>query len=143
MRNQQHQAIRPHRSRAETRTGVFCGGLLALLTVPVHLVVSEDASELLSALLIAAIAAVYVGFAIADGRRRTIALQAAVCLAFVVAAAALYRAAPMALPVLYVLHGLWDLLHHRTTLPMPRWYVPLCLVYDLATACALWAIWLS
>ena len=63
-------------------------------------------------------------------------------LAFIGAAAAAYLYAPLAIPSLYVLHGLWDMAHHPTSMPMPGWYVPFCLVYDVLAALILWAIWL-
>mmetsp|Transcript_43423 Transcript_43423/g.108473 ORF Transcript_43423/g.108473 Transcript_43423/m.108473 type:complete len:97 (-) Transcript_43423:115-405(-) len=38
----------------------------------------------------------------------------------------------------YVCHGVWDALHHGAVkTPCPRWYIPLCLVYDWAVALAL------
>lgn len=134
--------LREARTAGQTRGGVISAGLLALLTVPIHLVLPPPVSELLAALVLSGIAAVYVGFAIVEGGRGTIALQSTACLGFIGAACAAYLLAPRALPVLYILHGLWDLVHHRTTLPMPGWYVPLCFVYDLLVALALWAIWL-
>jgi hypothetical protein len=133
---------RARRTDGETRGGVVSAGLLAALTAPIHLFLPLAVSELLAALVISGIAGIYVGFAISDGRRTVIALQSCVCLAFIGAAAAASLYAPLAIPALYVLHGLWDAAHHRTSLPMPGWYVPFCLVYDVLAALVLWAIWL-
>jgi hypothetical protein len=130
------------RTARDTKGGVVSAGLLALLTVPLHLLLPVAVSELLAALVLAGIAAIYVGFAIVDGRKMAIVIQSAICLAFIGAASAAYLLDPLAIPALYVLHGIWDLAHHRTSLPLPGWYVPLCLVYDLLAALALWAIWL-
>jgi hypothetical protein len=115
---------------------------LALITVPIHLVRPVHVSKLLASMVLSGISAIYLGFAIAEGSTRGILLQSAICIAFIAAASAAYLLAPLALPVLYILHGLWDVAHFRTSLPMPGWYVPLCLVYDLLAALSLWAIWL-
>jgi hypothetical protein len=123
------------------RNASISGGLLALITVPVHLVLPQAVSELLAALVIAAIAGVYVGFAAAHGGVARVVLQGIVCPAFIGAAVLALVRAPLLLPALYIAHGLWDLAHHRSALPMPRWYVPLCLVYDVLAGLALWAIW--
>ena len=131
-----------HRTEGETRGGVVSAGLLAVLTAPIHLFLPTDVSELLAALVLSGIAGIYVGFAVSAGHRTAIVLQSCACLAFIGAAAAAYLHAPLAIPALYVLHGLWDIAHHRTSLPMPGWYVPFCLVYDVLAALVLWAIWL-
>lgn len=79
---------RAHRTASETRGGAVSGGLLALLTMPLHLVLPLQVSELLAALVLAGIAAVYVGFAIVEGSTRAIVLQSVTCLAFIGAACA-------------------------------------------------------
>ena len=130
------------RSIRDTRGGVLSAGLLALITVPIHLLLPQHVSELLAAMVLAGVVAIYVSFALAEGSTCSILLQSSICLAFIGAASVAYLAIPLGLPVFYVLHGLWDVAHHRTSLPMPGWYVPLCLVYDVLTALALWAMWL-
>jgi hypothetical protein len=130
------------RTEGETRGGVISAGFLAALTAPIHLFLPTAVSELLAALVICGIAGIYVGFAVSGGHRTAIALQSCVCLAFIGAATPAYLYEPLAIPALYVLHGLWDAAHHRTSLPMPGWYVPFCLVYDVLAALVLWAIWL-
>jgi uncharacterized membrane protein len=84
------------------------------------------------AVLLAGIAAVYVGFAIADGRTPFLVMQGAGVLAFGALAVAGLSVHTGFLAVGYLLHGIWDLLHHRTDVPgrQAPWYIPLCLAYD-------------
>ena len=80
------------------------------------------------------------GFRHYRGSIPSILLQSEIFLGFIDPASADYLRIPCAHLGLYILHGLWDVAHHRTSLPMPGWYVPLCLVYDVLAAFALWAI---
>jgi len=84
------------------------------------------------AVLLAGIAAVYVGFAIADGRTLFLVTQVAGVLAFGALTVAGLSVHTGFLVAGYVLHGVWDVLHHRTDVPGRRapWYIPLCLTYD-------------
>lgn len=82
-----------------------------------------------------AIAAVYIGFAVADGRPRVIAVECAVGALFVVAAA-VAAAGPAWILVLGLAgHGLKDLWQHRTGFVAgTRWWPPFCLVVDWTVA---------
>ena len=62
------------------------GGLASLATLPLHFLLPVAASIQLSAIFLALIAGVYVGFAVRDGRIRFIALESGVALLFVLAA---------------------------------------------------------
>jgi hypothetical protein len=100
---------------------------------------------LMYALMVAAIAFIYVGFALADGRPGIVALESAVALAFFwVATGALKAWAPLA-GLGLVLHGIWDLLHHprAITTRLPGWYPPMCAVYDWVLAAIFFACWTS
>lgn len=66
------------------------------------------------ALGLVVIAAIYVGFAVADGIPRVIAIETGVALAFVVVAAAAITGSPWLLVAGLVGHGLKDLWQHRT-----------------------------
>jgi len=65
------------------------------------------------ALELALIAAVYIGFAVADGRRQVIAVECLVAAAFVVLAAASVTGPAWLLVLGYAGHGAKDLLQHR------------------------------
>ncbi len=86
----------------------------------------------LHAVLLGAIAAVYVGFALADGRLGIVTAEAMVALAFLGTALAGLGLDPVWIGIGLAGHGVWDVLHHprgiRTRIP--SWYPPLCAVYD-------------
>src|SRR3978361_802927 len=60
------------------------------------------------------IAAIYIGFAVADGRARVIAVESSVTSAFVIVAAAAITGSPWLLVIGMAGHGLKDLWQHRT-----------------------------
>ena len=66
------------------------------------------------ALSVVLIAAVYIGFAVADGRPAVIAVETAVAGAFVVLAAAGITGSAWLLVVALIAHGFKDLWQHRT-----------------------------
>jgi hypothetical protein len=81
------------------------------------------------------IASVYIGFAVADGRPRVIAVESAVAGAFVLVAAAAITGTPWLLVVGLVGHGFKDLWQHRTQFVAgTRWWPPFCLVVDFVAA---------
>jgi hypothetical protein len=90
------------------------------------------------ALSLALIAAVYIGFAVADGRPRILATEASVAGLFVVIAAAAVTG-PAWLPVIgFTGHGLKDLWQHRRRyVANTRWWPPFCLVVDWVAAAIL------
>jgi hypothetical protein len=65
-------------------------------------------------LSIVLIAAVYIGFAVADGRPKVIVVECAVASVFVVLAAIAVTGTAWLLVLAYVGHGLKDLWQHRT-----------------------------
>jgi hypothetical protein len=90
------------------------------------------------ALSIALIAAVYIGFAVADGRPRVIAVETAVAAVFVVVAAAGVTGPAWLLVVGFVGHGVKDLWQHRRQfVANTRWWPPFCLVVDWVAAAIL------
>jgi hypothetical protein len=90
------------------------------------------------ALSIALIAAVYIGFAVADGRPRVIAVEVVVAAAFVVVAAAGVTGPAWLLLLGFVGHGFKDLWQHRRQfVANTRWWPPFCLVIDFVAAAIL------
>jgi hypothetical protein len=90
------------------------------------------------ALSIALIAAVYIGFAVADGRPRVIAVETAVAAVFVVLAAASVTGPAWLLVLGFVGHGFKDLWQHRRQfVANTRWWPPFCLVVDWVAAAIL------
>src|SRR3954463_12020317 len=81
------------------------------------------------------IAAIYIGFAVADGRGRVIAVETTVASAFVIVGAAAVTGSPWLLVIGMAGHGLKDLWQHRTQfVANTRWWPPFCLVVDFVVA---------
>jgi hypothetical protein len=92
-------------------------------------------SAIVYALGLAVVAAIYIGFAVADGRVRVIAVESSVAFTFAVVSAAAITATPWLLVVGFVGHGLKDLWQHRTRfVANTRWWPPFCLAVDLVVA---------
>src|SRR5215210_189790 len=87
------------------------------------------------ALGLAIIAGIYVGFAVADGRAKVIAVESGVAFAFVVVAAAAVTGSPWLLVAGLAGHGLKDLWQHRTHfVANTRCGPPFCMVVDWVVA---------
>ena len=87
------------------------------------------------ALSIALIAAVYIGFAVADGRPTVIAVETVVASAFVVLAAAGVTGSAWLLVLGFAGHGLKDLWQHRSHyVANTRWWPPFCMTIDWVAA---------
>lgn len=120
------------------------GGMLALASLPLHVILDRPASEQVAAIMLAAIGAIYIGFALQDGRLRTVQIEASVGVLFLCCAVIGATIQPWAIPAAYAAHGIWDGAHHRhIDTDMPRWYIPFCAVYDWVFAIGIAAIWLT
>lgn len=87
------------------------------------------------ALGLGVIAAVYIGFAVADGRRTVLAVESGVAGMFVIVAAAAIIGTPWLLVAGFLGHGLKDLWQHRRQfVANTRWWPPFCLVVDWVVA---------
>jgi hypothetical protein len=87
------------------------------------------------ALMIALIAAVYVGLAVRDGRAHVIAVESMVVVAFFTAAATAVAVTPWLLVAIYLAHGAKDLWQHRHGFVRgTRWWPPFCFAVDMAVA---------
>ena len=87
------------------------------------------------ALGLALIAAIYIGFAVADGRPPVIVVESAVAAVFVVLAAAGITGPAWLLVLGFTGHGLKDLWQHRSHyVANTRWWPPFCLVVDWVVA---------
>ena len=87
------------------------------------------------ALAISLIASVYIGFAVADGRPRVIAIETCVAAAFVIIASIAVTESPWLLVAAYAGHGFKDLWQHRTHLVRgTRWWPPFCATIDWLVA---------
>ena len=90
------------------------------------------------ALLLALIAAVYIGFAVADGRPKVIAVESSIAGAFVVLAAAGVTGSAWLLVLGYAGHGLKDFWQERSHyVAGTRWWPPFCAAVDWLVAVVL------
>jgi hypothetical protein len=81
------------------------------------------------------IASVYIGFAVADGRWKVIAVESGVVAVFVVVAAAAVTGSPWLLVAGLTAHGFKDLWQHRVGfVANTNWWPPFCLVVDWVAA---------
>jgi hypothetical protein len=81
------------------------------------------------------IAAVYVGFGVADGRRRVLAVETGVAASFIVIAAIAVTGPAWLIVGGLAGHGLKDLWQHRTGfVANTRWWPSFCAVVDLVAA---------
>ena len=87
------------------------------------------------ALGLALIAAIYIGFSVADGRAKVIAAECSVAGLFVVVAAVSVTGSAWLAALGLAGHGLKDLRQHRTQFVRGmRWWPPFCATVDFAAA---------
>jgi len=85
-------------------------------------------------LALVVIAPVYIGLAVADGRKVVVATEIAVASVFIILATLAIKLAWLGVIAL-VAHGLKDLWQHRTHfVANTRWWPPFCLVVDFVAA---------
>ena len=87
------------------------------------------------ALMLTLIAAVYIGFAVSDGRTQVIIVESTVVAAFFIASAAALTVTPWLIVAVYLAHGVKDAWQHRTQFVRgTRWWPPFCFAVDLTVA---------
>jgi hypothetical protein len=125
----------PARSlRAPVLWGVVVGAIQA--ASPLALWWLDSAT--VYALGLIAIAAIYIGFAVADGRPTVITVESAVAAVFVVLGAVGVSGPAWLLALGFAGHGLKDLWQHRSHfVANTRWWPPFCWVVDWVVAAAL------
>lgn len=90
------------------------------------------------AVALALIAAIYIGFSVADGRWKVIAVESTVAAVFVVVAAIAITGPAWLLVAGLTGHGLKDLWQHRTNFVAgTRWWPPFCVAADWVAAAIL------
>ena len=119
---------------------VLAGAVLGLATDAVMLALPRQQARWLSSAALAATGGVYLGFAVADGRRSALLVQTGELVGFTaLAALAVQRDSPGLLGAGWLAHVTWDALHHRGRGPtrVRSWYPALCVGYDVAVAAPL------
>jgi hypothetical protein len=122
-------------SRPVARAAVLWGVVVGLLQAATPVVFWWLDSATIYALGLVGIAFVYIGFAVADGRPKVIAVESSVTFAFVLVAAVAVTGTPWLLVIGLAAHGLKDLWQHRTHfVSTTRWWPPFCMVVDWVVA---------
>ena len=122
-------------STASNRAPMLWGIAVGIMQAATPLVFWWLDSATVYALGLIVIAAIYVGFAVADGRLKIIATETGVAFGFVVISAAAITASSWLLVIGFVGHGLKDLWQHRTHfVSNTRWWPPFCMVVDWVVA---------
>jgi len=143
---QQHRSAHQH---LEVKSPLGLAVLLFVLTVLAP--VSDRVFYQLNVLMLVGIAGAYIGFAALGSTWKGLVVemtsfQVFLGLAFYSLNADMNGDGALVLSLGYFLHGVWDVLHHRswnvTPVDVSSWYPPFCLYYDVAIALyILWRFW--
>jgi hypothetical protein len=125
----------PLAARPAIRRAVLWAVVVGVVQAATPLVFWWLDSATVYALGLVLIAGIYVGFAVADGRPKVIAVESGVASAFVVVAAAAVTGSPWLLVAGLAAHGLKDHWQHRSRFVAgTRWWPPFCMVVDWVVA---------
>ena len=117
------------------RTPIVWGVVVGVLQAAAPVAFFWLAPATVGALGLALIAAIYIGFAVADGRPHVLAVETGVAAAFVVVAAAAVTGSGWLLVAGLAGHGCKDLWQHRTRfVANTRWWPPFCATVDFVAA---------
>jgi hypothetical protein len=125
--------------------GMAVGAGLGLLAIAFAAPLSDTNARASLAILLWAIGAVYLGFAISHGRTSAMVVQAISATVFVnVAFIAVQQESDLLLGLGFLAHAAWDWLHHDGHGPtrVRSWYPPFCVVADIVIAVPVLAGWI-
>ena len=123
------------RLRALPGAAIGCGAVTGAIQAASPLAFWWLAPRTVYALGLVLIAAVYIGFGVADGRGHVIAIESTVAGLFVVVAAVGVSGSAWLLVLGLAGHGLKDLWQHRTQFVRnTRWWPPFCATVDWVAA---------
>ena len=128
-------AVQTRSFRRSLSTPVAWGVVVGALQAAAPLAFFWLEPTTVGALGLAVIAAIYIGFAVADGRRHVLAVETAVAAVFVVVAAAAVTGTLWLIVAGLAGHGLKDMWQHRTGFVAgTRWWPPFCASVDFVAA---------
>ena len=128
-------AVPAHSLRRSLRTPVAWGACFGVAQVASPLAFPWLDAVTVYALSLPLIAAVYIGFAVADGRAHVLAVETVVASVFVVTAAAALSVSPWLIVAGLAGHGVKDAWQHRTQFVAgTRWWPPFCAAVDVVAA---------
>ena len=125
----------PGRHKASMRTAIAWGVVVGVIQAASPLALWWLDPATVYAFGLAAIAAIYIGFAVADGRARIIVVECGVAMAFVVIAAAGITGSAWLLAFGFAAHGVKDAWQQRSQfVDGTRWWPPFCATVDWVVA---------
>jgi hypothetical protein len=131
----QESTAAPGRGRGGLRVPVTWGVVIGIVQAAAPLAFWWLDAATVYAVSLVLIAAVYIGFAVADGRRGVLGAEIGVATIFVVVATAAVTGSPWLLVAGFLAHGFKDLWQHRRQfVANTRWWPPFCCVVDLVAA---------
>jgi uncharacterized protein DUF6010 len=125
--------------------GMGVGLALGLLSTAFAAPWSDADARAYLGVLLAAIGAIYFGFAVADGRLSAIVVQSISAIVFLtVAFIGVQQDSDLLLGLGFLAHGGWDWIHHEGRGPtrVRTWYPPFCVVADVVIAIPILAGWI-
>ncbi|MEH7083033.1 DUF6010 family protein [Neobacillus drentensis] len=119
---------------------IVAGVLLAMLTIRIFITFTSPISYQLFALFLAYTACVYAGAALSDSRVTWISIEFVVSFVFFNCALLGLLYSPLWIGLGFILHGIWDSLHHPRIIKtsVVRWFPPLCAIFDFIVAVFMW-----
>lgn len=143
-RDQRHDDLPAGGSLRELRVPILWGLVVGALQAASPLAFWWLPPATVYALGLVLIAAVYIGFSVADGRGQVIAVESTVAGVFAVVAAAGVTGSGWLLVAGLAGHGAKDLWQHRTQyVANTRWWPPFCAAVDVVVAALLAAFILT
>jgi hypothetical protein len=128
-------AVPAHRLGRSLRVPVAWGVVFGVIQAASPLAFPWLDTVTVYALGLPLIAAVYIGFAVADGRPYVLAVETVVASAFVVTAMAALSVSPWLVVAGLAGHGVKDAWQHRTQFVAgTRWWPPFCAAVDFVAA---------
>jgi hypothetical protein len=125
----------PGSEQSSMRTAIAWGVVVGVIQAASPLAFWWLDAATVYALGLAAIAAIYIGFAVADGRVKIIVVECVVATAFIVVAAAGITGSAWLLAFGLAAHGVKDAWQqHRRFVSGTRWWPPFCAAVDFAVA---------
>lgn len=115
---------------------IVAGILLALLLIKTFIMFTSPIAYQLFALFLGFTACTYLGAALSDTRLKWISVEFAMSMLFFTFAALGLIYSPIWLASGFILHGLWDTLHHPKMIKTKiiKWFPPLCAIFDIIVA---------
>jgi hypothetical protein len=123
---------------------ITIGVLLSLLVIRLFYSFTVPVSYQLFTLFLAFTACVYAGAALSDSRINWLSVESVMALIFFNFAILGLTHSPFWVGAGFILHGIWDMLHHPRMIKtkVVRWFPPLCAAYDFVVGIFIFSFYL-